>query len=114
MPEAAPPPEAPPARPPVVEATLVDTPTPDAADEARRQRAERSAARAIQARAERRQRLFSVFFRHQAGTRREKMAAAYALLDAVRDPDEYALLRILLRTLQSVHDSCPPTDEPTP
>jgi hypothetical protein len=68
----------------------------------------------IAERTERRRALFSVFFCHQEGTRREKMRRAYAALDAVCDPDEREHMRAPLRTLQSVHDSCPPTNEPTP
>ena len=34
------------------------------------------------------------------------MSQAYALINAVTDPREYAALASLLRTLQSVSDSC--------
>jgi hypothetical protein len=93
--------------PPIVEAVLVDRPAGTVV--MRRARSLR-----IAERAERRRALFSAFFRHQECTRREKMRRGYAMLDAVRDPDERAMLRGLLCTLQSVHDSCSRTDDPTP
>jgi hypothetical protein len=59
------------------------------------------------ARAEQRQRLFSVFFIHQPGDMRQKIRQAYAVIDAVTDPGEHTSLRALLRTLQSIADACP-------
>ena len=63
----------------------------------------------LSARADRRQRVFTAFFRHQSGSLREKLARAYAVVDEASDPDEYERLRTLLRTLQSVADACRPS-----
>jgi hypothetical protein len=62
------------------------------------------------ARAERRQRLFRLFFTHAPGTRRQKMSAGYRLLDEVTDPEENALLRTMLHRCQSILDA---TTEPS-
>ena len=62
----------------------------------------------------RRRALFALFFTHQPGDRRDKMRAAYRLIDTATEPGEHARLRDLLRLLQSVADSCAPADRETP
>jgi hypothetical protein len=63
----------------------------------------------LNARANRRRRVFAAFLRHQPGSLREKRARTYAVVDEASHPDEYERLRTLLRTLQSVADACPPS-----
>jgi hypothetical protein len=65
---------------------------------------------AARERAERRQKLFALFFTgHTPGTRRQKMSTGYRLLDEITDPDEEARLRMTLRLCQSLLDA---TTEP--
>jgi len=62
----------------------------------------------------RRRALFAVFFTHQPGALRDKLRAAYRLIDTATEPSEHARLRHLLRLLQSVADACAPGGRETP
>jgi len=50
---------------------------------------------------ERRRRLMAVCLRFTAGSRAEKMRAAYAVLDETTDPRKHDRLRALVKKLQS-------------